>query len=69
MVSIFAVNNPIFHQLREGKEVATEEVDLVMDKKTGGRRESMSRNFEARWGCLAFFVDANKIIDQSERRK
>lgn len=35
MVSGFGVNNPIFHQQRE---VATEEVDLVMDKKTGGKK-------------------------------
>lgn len=58
MVSVFDVNNPIFISRGEWKEeVATEEVDLVMDKKTGEKKESMSRNFEARWGCLTFFVE------------
>lgn len=41
MVSVFVVNNPIFHQQGEWKEeVATEEVDLVMDKKIGEKKES-----------------------------
>lgn len=55
MVSAFSENSPIFHQQGEEKEmVATEEVDLVMNKKTGEEKESISRNFEARWSCLTF---------------
>lgn len=56
MVSVFVVNNPIFHQ--QGR------VDGYRGSRFGDGQENrgeerikMSRNFEARWGCLTFFVE------------